>query len=390
MSTQPVWVNFPFAIITVAKRYKEKLMGLVAFLVVIQSLILLVHWVVFRSMAHYLEFIGDGERLLGWFFVLMSFTFLASNIATRFLPGRLTRTAYFLAALSLGTVYFLFLGVVVVAFLQISSDYLVQAMPGWVAPLVYALSFLWSLWSLTRLKEIRTRSLLLQLPQLPPKWQGKKIAFFADTHYGNIHREKAAERLVAKLKEISPDLILMGGDFFDGPPIDPDSVTAPYRELTQQIPTYFVSGNHEEYGKKAEFLRSLEKNGFRIINDQKIVLDGLQIVGLDFMTTRTSAATEMTLKHLNVDRELPTIVLKHIPRHVKEIAATGADLMLSGHTHQGQVWPANLITAIIYQGYSFGWKKYKQLHVYTTSGAGSWGPPQRLGTHAEVVVFTLT
>lgn len=364
-------------------------MGLAAFLVVIQSLIIFVHWIVFRSMAHYFLLSEGLTNFLYWFFLILSFAFLVSNVSTRFFPGSITRTAYFFSSIWLGTIHFLFLGAVVVALLQLASNFLLLPIPVWVAYVVYMIAFGISLIGLARSHRITLQRETVTLPNLPMEWQGKKVVFFADTHYGNIHREKTAEQTVKLIEAENPSLVLMGGDFFDGPPIDPELVTAPYASLTSRIPTFFVSGNHEEYGKKAEFLQSLEKNGFRIINDKKEILNGLQIVGLDFMTTRTHAATEMTLKHLELDQSLPTIVMKHIPRHMEEIEAAGAHLMLSGHTHQGQMWPASFITRYVYRGYDYGLKPFKNLSVYTTSGTGSWGPPQRFGTQSEIVVFTL-
>ena len=364
-------------------------MGLAAFLIIIQSLILLVHWIVFRSMAHYFSFDSVTTQFFCGFFVLLSFSFLFSNISTRFFPGTFTRFLYFFSAIWLGTIHFLFLGAVAIALLQLASSFLLLPMPVWVVYTLYLAAFFLSLISLSQSYDIHVTRKSVALPNLPSAWQGKKTVFFADTHYGSIHRERVAMETVRLIEKENPSLILMGGDFFDGPPINPDLVTHPYRELAKKVTTFFVSGNHEEYGKKAYFLRSLEEHGFRIVNDQKVVLDGLQIVGLDFMTTRTHAATEMTMKHLELDRNLPTIVLKHIPRHMEAIEAAGGHLMLSGHTHQGQVWPASLITRYIYRGYDYGLKAYKNLQVYTTSGTGSWGPPQRFGTQAEIVVFTL-
>lgn len=364
-------------------------MGLAAFLIVIQSLILLVHWIVFRSMDHYFPLSDGATSFLCWFFLVLSFSFLFSNISTRFFPGTLTRAAYFFAAVWLGTVHFLFMGAVLIALLQLLSDFLVLPIPSGVAYVVYTAAFGLSLISLSRSYDLMVRRETIVLPYLPNEWQGKRIIFFADTHYGNIHREQTAKHVVKLIENENPALVLMGGDFFDGPPINPDLVTAPYQTLTGSTPTFFVSGNHEEYGKKAEFLKSLEQNGFRVINDTKTVLNGLQIVGLDFMTTRTHASTEMTLEHLELDRSLPTIVMKHIPRHIEEIEAAGGHLMLSGHTHRGQMWPASLITWYVYRGYDYGLKVYKNLQVYTTSGAGSWGPPHRLGTQAEIAVLTL-
>lgn len=362
---------------------------MLAFLVVIQSLITFVHWVVYRSMSHYFSWSGSFDQKMFWLFLGLSCTFLITNVATRYLSNDVIRAAYFGAAVWLGTIHFLFLGAVLLALLELMSSFLLHPVPVPAAIFIYVGALTLSLVSLLHARDIAVVQLPLSLPHLPAEWKGKKVVFFADTHYGNIHREKAAERVAQLIEEEQPSLVLMGGDFFDGPPIDADLVTYPYRNLTSRVPTFFVSGNHEEYGKKAEFLQSLEGNGFRIINDQKVLLDGLQIVGLDFMTTRTAAATSMTLQHLALDTTLPTIVLKHIPRFQKEISQAGGHLMLSGHTHRGQMFPFNFITSLIYGGFDYGLKPFASLLTYTTSGAGSWGPPQRLGTQTEIVVFTL-
>lgn len=365
-------------------------MGIMTFLVLVQSAITLAHWVVFRSMDHYLGFEGVFEYQAFWLFFILSFTFLLSNIGTRVAPNFLTRTLYHYAALWLGTLHLLFLGSVVVALLELCSGFLAVDMPSWVPRGIYGAAVVLSILSLRQARQIVVAKHTVSLQHLPKHWEGKRIVFFADTHYGNIHRREQAERLVTLIEAQRPDLIFMGGDFFDGPPLQPELVTAPYQRLTISTPTFFVSGNHEEYGKKAEFLQALQMSGFQIINDQKVLMDGLQIVGLDFMTTRTEAATAMTMKHLDLDPSLPTIVLKHIPRHVEMIAALGGHLMLSGHTHQGQMWPVNLITSFIYHGFDFGLKRFKNLQVYTTSGAGSWGPPQRFLTQSEIAILTLT
>mgnify|MGYP000075875915 CR=1 FL=1 len=367
----------------------EYLMGLLAFLILIQLLITLVHWVIFQSVDHYFELEGVVRYTTFWGFFLLSFVFLISNIATRIIPGKISRLAYRVGTAWLGTAHFLFLGATLIALLEICSWFLRLSMPSMIAWGVYIGAIVFSILALKKGKTLQVVRIPIKLPTLPEIWQGKKLCFFADTHYGNIYREQSAKRLVATILEEQPDLLLMGGDFFDGPPIQADLVTEPYQAITQQIPSFFVSGNHEEYGKKADFLRSLEAHGFRIINDKKVVLDGLQIVGLDFMTTRTEVATAMTMKHLDIDPKLPTVVLKHIPRHVETVASLGGHLMLSGHTHRGQMWPFNLVTEFIYHGFDYGLKSHETLSVYTTSGAGSWGPPQRLGTQVEIVIFTL-
>ncbi len=365
-------------------------MGIGAFLIVIQSIITFVHWVVWRVLDTHWPLTGPAHTIAFAFLIAFSFSFLTFNILTRLVPGNITRTLYFYAAMWLGTVHFLFLAAVLLSGTSLIANIFDIPLSPWIAPLFFMGALGMNGFALWSGFQIHPRHYAVALPNLPEYWVGKKIAFFADTHFGNVHREQTAVDIVRLLEKENPALILMGGDFFDGPPIEAERVTIPFRSLTARIPTYFVSGNHEEYGDTIGFLRALQSAGFRVINDRRVEEQGLQIVGLDFMTTRTPEATAMVMLHLMVNDALPTIVLKHIPRNITQLVDGGADLTLHGHTHEGQMWPFSWITWLIYQGYDFGLKPYGDALVYTTSGSGSWGPPQRLGTAAEIALFTLT
>ncbi|MFZ1654397.1 MAG: metallophosphoesterase [Candidatus Moraniibacteriota bacterium] len=364
-------------------------MGIAAFLIVIQSVITFVHWVVWRVLDNYWPLVGQFRTVVFTLIIALSFSFLISNILTRLASGDVTRTVYFYAAMWLGTVHFLFLAAVVLSLLSLIVDSLGGAVSPWIAFIFFMGALGLNGFALWNGFQVHPKHFTVVLPNLPDQWVGKKVAFFADSHFGNIHRSGTAEDIAQLIGAESPALILMGGDYFDGPPIDAELVTAPLKSLTAHIPSYFVSGNHEEYGDTVGFLQSLESAGFHIINDKRVIEDGLQIVGLDFVTTRTPEATEMVMMHLMVNHDLPTIVLKHVPRNIGQLVDGGADLTLHGHTHEGQMWPFSWVTWLVYHGYDFGLKPYGDALVYTTSGAGSWGPPQRFGTAAEVVFFTL-
>lgn len=364
-------------------------MGIAAFLVVVQSLITFVHYTVWSVLDNYWPLSGWVHSAFFGFVIALSFSYVTFNIFTRFLPGQVTRMMYFYAAMWLGTVHFLFLAAVTTSLTSLFAELSGSTLSPWFVCIIFFIALGFNGFALWNGFQIHSTHLTIALPKLPEHWIGKKIAFFADSHFGNIHRNRTAEDIVQLIEAEDPSLILMGGDFFDGPPIDPDLVTKPFERLTKRIPAYFVSGNHEEYGDTIGFLRSLQSAGFRVINDKRIEENGLQIVGLDFVTTRTPEATEMVMMHLHVNPELPTIVLKHIPRNIGELVGSGADFTLHGHTHEGQMWPFSVITWFVYKGYDFGLKPYGDALVYTTSGAGSWGPPQRFGTSQEVVFFTL-
>jgi len=364
-------------------------MGIAAFLIVIQSIVMARDNGVFQASQKLSPLIGHSRTVAFGLIIALSFSFLVSNVLTRFFPGDVTRTMYFYAAMWLGTVHLLFLSAVLLSFISLVVDSFGGTVSPWIAFLFFMVALGLNGFALWSGFQVHPKHVAVALPNLPDHWVGKKIAFFADSHFGNIHRERTARDIAGLIANEDPALVLMGGDYFDGPPIEANLVTAPFKPITSRIPSYFVSGNHEEYGDTIGFLRSLETAGFRVINDKRVEVEGLQIVGLDFVTTRTPEATEMVMMHLMVKDDMPTIVLKHIPKNIGELVRGGADLTLHGHTHEGQMWPFSWVTWLVYKGYDFGLKPHGDAWVYTTSGAGSWGPPQRFGTAQEVVFFTL-
>jgi predicted MPP superfamily phosphohydrolase len=113
----------------------------------------------------------------------------------------------------------------------------------------------------------------------------------------------------------------------------------------------------------------------------------LQIIGVDYRDTRREEPFRSILKKIGIDRQKPSILLKHAPLHLQAARDHGITLQLSGHTHQGQVFLFRFITSRVYQGYDYGLKRFGDLLVYTSSGAGTWGPPMRVDTKPEIVVL---
>ena len=93
------------------------------------------------------------------------------------------------------------------------------------------------------------------------------------------------------------------------------------------------------------------------------------------------------LQQMGIDRHKPSVLLKHSPLQLQVAEEAGITLQLSGHTHHGQVFLFRFITSRVYHGYDFGLKRFGNLIVYTSSGAGTWGPPMRLDTKPEIVVI---
>jgi predicted MPP superfamily phosphohydrolase len=122
------------------------------------------------------------------------------------------------------------------------------------------------------------------------------------------------------------------------------------------------------------------------LNNKKAVFGGLEIVGIDY--ERSNDLFKDYLSGIELDDEKYSMLLYHEPRNVEFAAGYGFDLLLYGHTHGGQIFPATIIVDLMYD-YSDGFYEIFDTKVYVTDGAGLWGPKMRLGSQNEIVVFDL-
>jgi predicted MPP superfamily phosphohydrolase len=122
--------------------------------------------------------------------------------------------------------------------------------------------------------------------------------------------------------------------------------------------------------------------------DQMALVHGLQLVGVDYAHANDAGRFSKILSALALDKNKPTILLKHEPNNLHIAEEAGVSLQISGHTHYGQQWPFGLLAQLSYQGYAYGLKPFKNMQMLTSSGIGTWGPPMRIGSNAEMVVIT--
>lgn len=214
---------------------------------------------------------------------------------------------------------------------------------------------------------------------------GKNIVLIADTHYGNIYSEQDAQKLVKKINQLHPEVVLIPWDFFDGPTIDYQKVAEEFRGITATWGVLFSNGNHEEYHRTDEMLTALEKANIRILNNQSFVLNGVTFLGVTYHANETKSWLKNTLNSLHLEKDLPIILLKHKPTLQDTLKKYPISLVVSGHTHFWQMFPFNLVTLLIYGKYAYWLHSDKGLQSLTTSGVGTWWPPQRIGTSGEIV-----
>jgi hypothetical protein len=213
------------------------------------------------------------------------------------------------------------------------------------------------------------------------------VVQLSDIHLGAINRRRFMSRVVDAVKSIKPDVVFITGDLFDGVGRDLNHLANPLSELTPPLGMYFITGNHETYVGQEKSLAALEGLPVRIMRNEVIALDGIQIAGINYPTSLQPLDLAAILSR--IDANMPSIALFHVPARIEEFKKSGVSLMLSGHTHVGQMWPFNYITRRVYGGKDYGLHVESDFAIYITSGVGTWGPPLRTGTRPEIVQIRL-
>ncbi|MBN2243772.1 MAG: metallophosphoesterase, partial [Acidobacteria bacterium] len=220
------------------------------------------------------------------------------------------------------------------------------------------------------------------------------IAMASDIHLGTIIGRRRLARIVGQINSLDPDLILLPGDIVDSEltSIKRNSLGQPLEDLRARFGVYAVTGNHEYIGGIEETSAYLTDHGITLLRDQAVkVADALYLVGREdrsanrFGNIRRKNLTELLQ---GVDKSYAVVMMDHQPFGLEEAAANGVDLQLSGHTHYGQLWPISYIVRSVYE-LPWGYKKKGDTHYYVSNGAGTWGPPVRIGNRPEIVQIQL-
>lgn len=257
------------------------------------------------------------------------------------------------------------------------------------ALILFGLVIMVGIYGIFHVRKLIVKTITIKLPNISEIWHKRKVVWISDLHIGQINGRKYTERVVKKLKIISPDIIFIGGDLFDGTNTkEVFEYILQFHELAVPLGIYFITGNHEGYGNNNLLIQKINEAGIRILNDEKIVIDNLQIIGVDFKTTAKENNFKKILANLLIDIKMPSILLKHEPRYTNVAQEAGISFQISGHTHQAQQWPFEYLTRLIYGRFAYGLQQLGNMQVYTSSGVGTWGPPMRVGTDSEIIVFT--
>jgi len=238
--------------------------------------------------------------------------------------------------------------------------------------------------------KIGVKTVILKTEKLPPTISRIRIVQISDIHFSATNGVRLAQKIVDIIKGLDPEILVSTGDFIDRGLNETDKVADLFRGITARYGKYAVTGNHEFYRGIKEAVQFTETAGFRMLRNQGITIYGVvNLAGVDDPTAKRFGLASKVSED-EILRKLPpdkiTILLKHQPR-INENSVDVFDLQLSGHTHNGQIFPFRLISSLFFPYNNGFFTIGNHAHLYVSSGTGTWGPPVRFLSPPEITVI---
>ena len=376
------------------------------FLAIALSIYGLVNFYIGRRGAQALASVPAARRVFLVLFVGLALLFPVGRLLMAVARGPLTSVLVEVGTFHMAVMAYGFMAVLAIDLIRLINaflPFLPKSLFGEAArtgPVVFtaaagavALTIAWGAWNATRL---RTVDLDLSVPRKAGVADRLTVVLASDLHLGELVGPSRLEKVVARMKALDPDVVLFAGDIVD------ESVTAKIetklvaimRRLSAPLGLYAAPGNHEFYSGLERNLACLRSCGITVLEDQAVPVGGaFTLVGRRDPSSLKPGETRMSIPGIlnaaGLDASLPIVVIDHQPLHLEEAEAAGVALQVSGHTHDGQIFPFDLINRLIYE-LNWGHLRKGGTHYYVTSGAGTWGPPIRVGSRAEVVRIRLS
>jgi uncharacterized protein len=404
---------------------------LIIFISIVQSIIFLGHWFVYLTWS---SFWGGFASSLAMklIFGVLSVSFVSASLRGWHSFRPLVRIWYTLAAAWLGFAsYFLWASVLCWLLYGASAVFRLGWTPVLIADCLFGAAALAGLYGLINANLLRVTRITVALPGLPPQWRGRTALLVSDLHLGHIRNKRFVRRVLRRTRDLQPNVVFVAGDLYDGTAGDFEKLAEPWAEFISSSPAavpeaelvaqpaaeavaashnpnpastatgpfhenseqaffgvYYITGNHEEFYSHAEYLAPLTRAGVRLLDNEKVELQGLQLVGVHYRDAIEPESYRAVLRRAAIDRHRASILLLHAPVKLAIAEEEGISLQLSGHTHGGQFFPYTWIAGRVWGRFIHGLQRLGNLQVYTSYGAGTWGPPLRVATRPEMVLIS--
>ncbi|MGW4634668.1 metallophosphoesterase [Nocardia sp. NPDC004415] len=232
------------------------------------------------------------------------------------------------------------------------------------------------------------------LPRLPEQFRGLRVAVVSDLHVGPARGAGFTRRIVDLVNREQPDLIAVVGDLADGTVSRVGDDLAPLADLRAPLGVYAVSGNHEQISDDVgDWMRHWTSLGLTVVNNARVEVERqgavIDLAGVYDYSNKAPYRPDLDAALAGRAPDRFVLLLAHQPNHIATAAAAGVDLQVSGHTHGGQLWPLRTLVEWVHDTEVTGLDTVGDTTLFTTYGAGAWGPPVRVGAPPEVPILTL-
>lgn len=381
-----------------------KVTAIAIFLTIVLSIYTLVNWYIFVKTAPVFEignYIGLVLKIAFWIII---FAYPAGRILERIINSNLTTFFVKLGSFWLGAMLYLILMFLFIDILRginhflPFTDYLnFKTNPEFrlfAVKTVYVLTVLVLIAGFINARTPRINHFSLKTGKSFGEIKKLRIVAVSDIHLGTLISNNRLNHLVEKINSQNPDVVLLVGDVFDEDiaPVVNNGMGKYFEQIKSKKGVFAVPGNHEYFGGVEQKLAYLKAHGVMVLRDSTILIDNIcYVVGRDDRQSNYSTGKQRkSISELvaSIDKTKPVVLLDHQPFKLNESVENGIDLQISGHTHNGQLWPFNYITQAIFE-LSSGYKKIKSTNFIVSNGYGTWGPPIRLGSRPEILVIDL-
>ena len=241
----------------------------------------------------------------------------------------------------------------------------------------------------------KLREIDLPMGRWPSALDGFKIAHLSDIHVGNTITKSDVSAIVEETNALEPDLIVITGDIADGVAKYVAPALEPMRHFKAKYGVFYVTGNHEHMWGARAWCQAVADLGITVLNNEHRIIDA---AGVSFAVAGATDCSGLWREKnwtsdpaaalSGIEENVFRLMLVHQPKMVEESFAHGADLVLLGHTHGGQFWPACYVVDMVHK-YSRGLYREGEKVAFVSCGTGYWGPPLRLGVPPEICLITL-
>jgi hypothetical protein len=340
------------------------------------------HLYVFTRIAQI--FIIDKDWVFYLVMALFALSFPIMSIIERAINGIVSKVFYTASAVWLGALFLLLCSMLIYDLINLISRFAKfdASMTLLIGKVLVVLAIIITIYGVINAMFVNVKEITVPIKNLDNEL---RIVQLSDVHLGTIHNKGYLADIVEKTNNLNPDMVLITGDLFDGGSMLKDDFILPLNDLRAK--SFFSMGNHEIYEGIEEVTRILNETNVSILRNEVKRYKGMQIIGIDNPPNEFGGKNEI-ISSMKFNKSIPSILMYHPPLSLEESQAAGVSLQLSGHTHNGQIFPFTLLSMLVYPKVH-GLYEYLGTYMYVSSGTGTWGPPLRVGSNSEITVINL-